>query len=81
MIVVMVRAAVSTDIDQILRIVSSAEVDKSRHLVVQRAIDGGECLIALNQGIVVGFATMNHGFLTVASYRLFMSIQHSAGAR
>jgi ribosomal protein S18 acetylase RimI-like enzyme len=58
----MVRPAVRTDIDQILRLDSSAEVGNSRQTVVRNAIDRGECLVALNNEMVVGYALMNHGF-------------------
>jgi ribosomal protein S18 acetylase RimI-like enzyme len=58
----MVRPAVRTDIDQILRLDSSAEVGNSRRTVVRSAIDRGECLVALNNEMVVAYALMNHGF-------------------
>jgi ribosomal protein S18 acetylase RimI-like enzyme len=58
----MVRLAARTDIDQILRLDSSAEIDKSRQAVVRNAIDRCECLVALNNGMVVGYAIMNYGF-------------------
>ena len=58
----MVRTAVRTDIDQILRLDSSAEVGNSRRTVVRNAIDRGECLVALNNEMVVGYALMNQGF-------------------
>lgn len=62
MIVVMVRAAVSTDIDQTLHIDSSALVDQSRQVVVESAVDRRECIVAVKNGILVGYAVMNHGF-------------------
>jgi N-acetylglutamate synthase-like GNAT family acetyltransferase len=58
----MVRLAARADIDQILRLDSSAEARKSRQAVVQNAIDRGECLVALDDGMIVGYAVMNHGF-------------------
>jgi ribosomal protein S18 acetylase RimI-like enzyme len=58
----MIRPAIDADIDQILRLDSSAEVDKSRHALVRSAIDRGECLVSLNNGIFVGYTIMNHGF-------------------
>src|SRR4029077_15200029 len=58
----MVRLAVSSDIDQILRIDSSAQVDESRQTAVRGAVDRGECVVAVNNGILVGYAVMNHAF-------------------
>ena len=57
----MVRLATRADIDQILQLDSSAEVEKSRQ-AVRNAIDRGECLVALDDRMVVGYAIMNHGF-------------------
>jgi ribosomal protein S18 acetylase RimI-like enzyme len=58
----MIRLAVHTDINQIRRIDSSAQIDESRQGLIEKAIDRGECLIALNDGILVGYAIMNHDF-------------------
>lgn len=58
----MIRLAVHPDIDQILRIDSSAQIDESRHGVIEKAIDRGECLVGLSDGIVVGYAIINHDF-------------------
>jgi hypothetical protein len=55
--VVTIRPAVSTDIEQILRMDSSAQVDQSRQALV-----GGECFVAVNNGILFGYGVMNYGF-------------------
>jgi GNAT superfamily N-acetyltransferase len=58
----MVRLAARADLDQILRLDLSVKVDKHRPAVVRNAIDRGECLVALADRMVVGYAIMNHGF-------------------
>ncbi len=58
----MVRLAVHSDINRILRIGSSAESDESKRGLIERAIDRGGCLVALDDEIVVGYAIMNHDF-------------------
>ena len=60
--VVMVRPAVSADIEQILRMDSSVQVDQSRRALIQSAVDRGECLVAVNNGILLGYGVMNYAF-------------------
>jgi ribosomal protein S18 acetylase RimI-like enzyme len=57
----MVRPAGGTDIEQILQL-DQPKFDKARQSVLRSAIDRSECFVALNNGMVVGYAIMNHGF-------------------
>jgi GNAT superfamily N-acetyltransferase len=59
---VMVRPAVSADVEQIVRMDSSVQVDQSKRPLVQSAVDRNECLVAVNDGILVGYGVMNYAF-------------------
>jgi GNAT superfamily N-acetyltransferase len=59
---VIVRPAADTDIEQIVRVDSPLEIKLPRRVSVQNAVGQGECFVALDEGILVGYGIMNHGF-------------------
>jgi ribosomal protein S18 acetylase RimI-like enzyme len=62
-----VRLAVSIDIEQILAIDPSA---LSRRTLIQNAVSGGECFVAGNNGVLLGYGLMNHDFFDRGFVRL-----------
>jgi len=59
---VVVRPAADADIQQIVRVDSPLEIKLSRRVSVQNAVGQGECFVALDDRILVGYGIMNHGF-------------------
>ena len=76
---VMVRPAVSADIEQIARMDSSAQVDQSRRAFVQSAVDRAECFVAVDNGILAGYGVMNYAFFAALCFWC-MSTQPSVAA-
>jgi GNAT superfamily N-acetyltransferase len=59
---VIVRPAADTDIEQIVRVDSPLQIKLPRRVSVQNAIGQGECFVALDDRILVGYGIMNHAF-------------------
>jgi GNAT superfamily N-acetyltransferase len=62
MAMIQVRPAAGSDIETIVRIGPCAPVDQSRRMLIESAVDRGECLLALDDGIPLGYGVMNHSF-------------------
>ena len=72
MVTMIVRPAISTDIDTILRMDSSTPIDQSRRALVHSAVDRSECFVAVDDGILAGYGLMDYGFFG----RGFVSLVH-----
>jgi GNAT superfamily N-acetyltransferase len=59
---VIVRPAADTDIEQIIRADLALQAKLPRRVSVQNAVGQGECFVALDDGILLGYGIMNHGF-------------------
>jgi ribosomal protein S18 acetylase RimI-like enzyme len=59
---VIVRPAVDTDIEQIMRVHSFPQIKLPRRVSVQNAVDRAECYVALDHGILLGYGIINHSF-------------------
>lgn len=59
---VIIRSAVCADLEQIIGIDLSTRNHQSRRALVESAIGRGECLMALDNGLLLGYGLMNYGF-------------------
>jgi ribosomal protein S18 acetylase RimI-like enzyme len=59
---VLVRPAEASDVDSILHMDSSAQCDQARRSLVQSAVGRGECWIAIDNQVPVGFGIMSYVF-------------------
>ncbi len=57
-----VRPAVRTDIDPILRMDSSTSVDQSTRALINNAVDRSECFVAVDEEILAGYGVMDYRF-------------------
>ncbi len=57
-----VRVAVSADIEQIIAMDRSAQVDEFRRSLVNSAVEAEECFVAETNGVLLGCGLMNYGF-------------------
>lgn len=76
---VTIRRAVTTDREHILRLDSRTESDPGRGSLIESAIDRAECLVALSDGIPVGYGVMNYSFLNRGF--VFLVYVHAAHRR
>ena len=62
MIAVLVRPAEANDVEDIVRMDPSAQVDQARRALVHSAVQRGECWVAVDSEVPVGFGVMSHVF-------------------
>jgi hypothetical protein len=76
----MVRLASSTDTEQILALGPSAQIDESRQVLVSTSVDRGECFVAEENGVLLGYGIMNYGFFDRGFVPLiYIHIAHRRG--
>jgi GNAT superfamily N-acetyltransferase len=63
-LMVNVRLANTTDIEQILAIDPSASGEKSRLVFIKSAVENHESFVAEGDGIIVGYGVMNYAFFS-----------------